>query len=179
MKNLYCIVGPSGAGKTTIVEELYRRFGYKAVASYTTRPPRCEGEEGHVFVNDVQFDALTDKVAFTEFSGYRYCVTRAQLADCDLYVIDPAGIKELLRHDIGKQVRVIGICAGFDVLKERMQARGDAGEAIEKRLTHDKEAFKEMTDIADVVFQNNCLDRTIRDICTYIKEEENEGIREK
>lgn len=172
MKNLYCIVGPSGAGKTTIVEELYRRFGYKAVASYTTRPPRCEGEEGHVFVNDVQFDALTDKVAFTEFLGYRYCVTRAQLADCDLYVIDPAGIKELLRHDIGKPVRVIGISVSPALLRERMRVRGDAEESIEKRLNHDKEAFKAMADIADVVFQNICLDKTIRDICTYIEKEE-------
>ena len=173
MKNLYCIVGPSGVGKTTIVEELYRRFGYKAVASYTTRPPRCEGEEGHVFVNDVQFDALTDKVAFTEFAGYRYCVTRAQLADCDLYVIDPAGVKELLRHDVGKPVRVIGITVSPTLLRERMRARGDSEENIEKRLDHDKEAFKEMADIADVVFQNICLDRTICDICTYIEKEEN------
>lgn len=172
MKNLYCIVGPSGAGKTTIVEELYRRFGYKAVASYTTRPPRCEGEEGHVFVNDVQFDALTDKVAFTEFSGYRYCVTRAQLADCDLYVIDPAGVKELLRHDIGKPVRVIGISVNPALLRERMRVRGDSEENVEKRLNHDKEAFKEMPDIADVVFHNICLDKTIRDICTYIEKEE-------
>lgn len=171
-KNLYCIVGPSGVGKTTIVNKLCERYGFKAVASYTTRPPRYENEGGHTFVNDEEFDKLTDKVAFAEFAGYRYCVTREQLQDCDLYVIDPAGVKELRRHDIGKKIYIIGITANTKTLKNRMEIRGDTQEAIEKRLIHDKKAFAELEEASDIVIQNLDLENTIFDITKFINRKE-------
>ena len=40
MKNIYCIVGESGAGKSRVVEELCKRYGLTELCSYTTRKPR-------------------------------------------------------------------------------------------------------------------------------------------
>ena len=86
MKNIYLIVAPSGAGKTTVTELLETNYGFKSIQSYTTRPPRYDGETGHIFVSDKDFDKLTDIVAFTEFAGNRYCATAQQVEenDCDL-----------------------------------------------------------------------------------------------
>lgn len=68
LKNIYLIVGPSGSGKTTIANELKATYGYKAVESYTTRPPRYEGERGHIFVSDEEFDALGPIIERTQQS---------------------------------------------------------------------------------------------------------------
>ena len=62
---IYLIVGRSGSGKTTIAEELERKYGLKSIQSYTTRPKRSDNETGHIFVSDEEFDKLTDMVAYT------------------------------------------------------------------------------------------------------------------
>lgn len=44
---LYCIIGPSGVGKTTLANGLCRDLHIKQVNSYTTRAPRT----GHLLGN--------------------------------------------------------------------------------------------------------------------------------
>ena len=75
MRNIYLFVGPSGVGKTTIVEKLSRDYGFSVVSSYTDRPMRYDGETGHVFLTKEEFDALPELCAYTEFNGHRYGVT--------------------------------------------------------------------------------------------------------
>ena len=58
MKPLYLWVGQSGSGKTTVVNYLEEVYSYKSLQSYTTRPQRYEGETGHIFVTDPEFDEL-------------------------------------------------------------------------------------------------------------------------
>lgn len=115
---LYCLVGPSGCGKTTIAEMLEAE-GYHSVQSYTTREPRYEGEEGHIFVSKDEFDKL-DLITKTTFSGAFYGVTRNLIEENDLFVVDPAGLRYLKR-----------------ILK-----RGDTKKEACTRLRHDKKAFK-------------------------------------
>ena len=69
MKNIFLIVGASGSGKTTIVEQLEQRYGLTSIQSYTTRAARYVGEKGHIFVSDEEFDKLTDLIAYTEFAN--------------------------------------------------------------------------------------------------------------
>lgn len=103
LKNIYLIVGPSGSGKTSIANELETTYGYKAVESYTTRPPRHPGERGHIFVSDEEFDALGPMCAYTEYNGYQYGVTADVIDSHDIYVIDPYGVKYLVEHYQGKK----------------------------------------------------------------------------
>ena len=49
---LFLFVGKSASGKTTVANMLEEKHGHVQVQSYTTRPPRYEGEVGHIFVND-------------------------------------------------------------------------------------------------------------------------------
>lgn len=142
MKNIYLIVGPSGVGKTTLVEKLAKDYGYKTVESYTTRQPRYSGETGHIFVSDEEFDRLGEMVAYTQFNGYRYGVTAEIIDANDLYVIDPYGVQYMLdRYKGRKGVVVIGLVADRDELRARMRARGDSKEKVEERIQHDARAF--------------------------------------
>ena len=87
-KYIVLVVGESGSGKSTICNLLTTRYGLKQVESYTTRPMRYEGESGHTFVNDAEFDALDNMCAYTVFDGYKYGATQEQVDNADLYVID-------------------------------------------------------------------------------------------
>ena len=59
MGNLFVVVAPSGAGKTTLVEELLKRErNIRLSVSYTTRAPRpgeMDGREYH-FIDRARFD---------------------------------------------------------------------------------------------------------------------------
>lgn len=91
---ILCIVGRSGSGKTTIAEKLEKR-GFVAVQSYTTRKPRFEGERGHTFVSDEEFNKLKNILAYNEYNGARYCTTMSQIDNSDVYVVDIPGLKML------------------------------------------------------------------------------------
>lgn len=168
MKNIYCIVGPSGCGKTTLVEALEAKYGFKAVQSYTTRPPRFEGETGHIFVTPEEFKALGEMCAYTEFDGYEYGVTSDLIEHNDLYVIDPSGVEFLREKYNGtKGIKVIGITAGTEVLIERMHQRGDSDQKIVKRLANDAKMFKNFTNIVDITLRSDA--NSVNELCDAVK----------
>lgn len=190
MKNIYLIVAPSGAGKTTIANILEKQYGLKSIQSYTTRPPRYEGETGHIFVTDKEFNDLKNIVAYTEFAGYRYCATAQQVDENDLYVIDPKGVEYFKNYYTGsKNIKVIFINSGVSVRYERMVARAKADgvshlEAVDsalKRISNDAHEFY------DYIHHNAAVDHiayngegadvnaAAKDIYEFIKGEENKN----
>lgn len=101
------ITGKSGVGKDTIADYLCDSFGYTKVKSYTTRQPRYEGEDTHIFVSKEEFDALKDKIAYTNRDDIEYCATQAQVDNADIYIIDPPGIQYFLQVYKGKRTPII------------------------------------------------------------------------
>lgn len=141
MKNLYLIIGPSGSGKTTLERNLAHCFDAKTVRSYTTRPPRRDGDTDHYYVTDAEFDALGELVAFTEYNGYRYGVTKDILDKSDFYVIDPAGALGLFERYKERPVFPIWIHVDPTRCAIRMAAQGRAEKDIIQRLDTDASAF--------------------------------------
>lgn len=174
LKNIYLIVGPSGSGKTTIANELKATYGYKAVESYTTRPPRYEGERGHIFVSDEEFDALGPMCAYTEYNGYRYGVTADIIDTHDIYVIDPYGVNYLAERYEGKKLIIpIRIYAPWKVRLERMKQRGDSEEDISARELQDDLSFGPDSLDEDIVYRmtipNNDFTNTVEAIYHFIQ----------
>ena len=185
MKNIYLIVGCSGSGKTTITEQLEQKYGLKSIQSYTTRKPRYDGESGHTFVSDEEFDKLTDMVAYTEFAGNRYCATVEQVENNDLYIIDPKGVDFFMESYKGsKTPKVIFISSDMTTRYERMKSRAeengseymDAVKSSLERITNDVVDFYDyihgQTQI-DYTFKNNAdnkledvVDRIYKYICS-------------
>lgn len=172
LKNIYLIVGPSGSGKTTIANELKATYGYKAVESYTTRPPRYEDERGHIFVSDEEFDALGPMCAYTEYNGYRYGVTADIIDTHDIYVIDPYGVTYLEKHYKGsKQIISIRLMVNDGERIKRMRARGDNYDAIKTRMKNDEKSFgvKEHNISYDMMLPNNDFTNTTEAIYSFIQ----------
>ena len=168
---IFLIVGCSGSGKTTITERLEQKYGLKSIQSYTTRKPRYEGETGHIFISDEEFDKLTDMVAYTEFAGNRYCATAEQVEDNDLYIIDPKGVDFFMKAYKGsKTPKIIFISSNLTTRYERMVGRAETKgkshqEAIESSLTRIVNDAGEFYDYiqgqawVDYVCKNNSNDK--------------------
>ena len=150
VKNLYCIVGKSGVGKTTAVDRLENEYGYKVLKSYATRKPRHEGDTDHTFISVKEYDELQNKVASCEFNGNFYAATAEQIEESDLYVIDCQGIKDLKENYKGdKRIIVIQLTATVDECLDRMLKRGDSEEKVWDRLRHDYFAFKDADELSN------------------------------
>lgn len=152
-KPLHLFVGPSASGKTTVANELEKieTFGFsdnnfltrvnpfKQVRSYTTRPPRYENEDGHVFITDEEFDKLTNIVAYTTYNGYRYCTTKEQLDAVNIYVVDINGVHTLFDNYITeRQIYIWYFDASVITRINRMIDRHDSDSAIIGRLLNDE-----------------------------------------
>ena len=171
MNNIFLIVGCSGSGKTTITEQLEMKYGLKSIQSYTTRKPRYDGETGHTFISNEEFEKLTDMVAYTEFAGNRYCATAEQVENNDLYIIDPKGIDFFMKSYKGsKTPKVIFISSNLTTRYERMVGRAETKgkshqEAIESslaRIANDAEEFYDYIQgqaWIDYVCKNNSNDK--------------------
>ena len=138
-KPLYLLVGRSASGKTTIANMLEEKYCYKSISSYTTRPPRYNGEVGHIFIDDETFDQLGELAGFVEYNGYRYGTTMKQVDDADIYVIDPIGAEYLLDKYTDRPICIIYFDASIPTRIHRMVDRGDSDNAIIRRLLQDEE----------------------------------------
>lgn len=181
MSTLYCIIGPSGTGKTTLENNLKKEFNWlKSVESYTTRPKRFEQETGHIFISQEEFNNLKNLVAYTNFNGFNYGVTGSYLDQCDLYVIDLDGIITLKEKYQYRDIIVIGLYANEHVCKYRMLNRGDSRHKVLERLEHDKEKFKGYFNYCDIILDaNQSKEKVLADFIDKVtKFEEKEVFKE-
>ena len=126
VKPLFCILGASGSGKTTMCEGLEKALGLRQIPSYTTRPPRYENEPGHIFINDRQYGKLKVIVAENITTGYKYCITQGQINNqrYDLYVVDLTGLKVLKKnYHGGRPIVTIWLETPLRQRYDRLKAR--------------------------------------------------------
>ena len=150
MRSLLLILGASGSGKSTLCAELERRYGLKSIPSYTTRQPRFEGEQGHTFITEDEFDKLEDILAYAKTDNCRYAVTKEMLEneEYSVYVVDTSGLLYLYDHYRGGRP-LISVFIDSDVYDRfnRMVSREDDRTHEEKvkaaltRIEHDSIEF--------------------------------------
>lgn len=149
-------MGESGSGKDTIAEILKLDYGFTPLKSYTTRPPRYEGENTHIFVSLPDITFLPNKAASTTYKGHVYCATEDQINNSDIYVIDPKGVNYMKGHYNG-QKEIICVYIKVSPIKRfwRMLCRGDGIRGAYGRIKNDKVAFKDVSKMADVIVKND------------------------
>ncbi|MEE0811377.1 hypothetical protein [Blautia sp.] len=149
MKKLFCIMGRTCAGKTSLAKAVAESFNMKVVKSYTTRPMR-EGENehtsDHIFVSDDEMKLFQGKIAaYTEINDYKYFVTKDMIMNSDIYVIDPDGYKMLTEYVKRKELKIelIPIYIDVDVADQegRYRARGNTREQFWERYKSEAEQF--------------------------------------
>lgn len=154
---LFCIVGRSGTGKTTLAENLETRTAMRQVYSYTTRPQRYEGETGHTFITEEEYQRMDPETiaALNQYNGYTYFATTKQLFQKMLYVVDIPGLKQVKENYHFGRIITIGLTGSRDVLADRMKDRGDSHEQIQRRLDLDDVEFSSVPEQADILINTD------------------------
>ena len=139
-KPLFLFCGRSASGKTTIANMLSEQYGYVQVESYTTRQPRFDGEYGHIFVSQEEFESLGELAAYTYYNGNHYGTTFEQLEKSDIYVVDVPGIESLLEKlkDDKRPICILYFKTSVYNRILRMVDRGDSDMMIISRLLQDE-----------------------------------------
>lgn len=144
---LMIVVGRTGSGKSTLINKLCERRGYKQLISQTTRPRRSDADNDHIFVTeDDYWNAKEDGdiVAETEINGYHYYATRDQVYEADLYTLDPIGLDSLLAMNLPdlKIVTVYISCPDELRMERSVNKRGDNKNTFRTRNLSESAQFR-------------------------------------
>ena len=143
---LVVVVGPSGAGKDTLIEAARRHFADDPRLRFPKRviTRRDQAGETHLAVTDKRFDELCAESAFFlhwAAHGTRYGIGFEILSDLGsgkLVTVNVSRGMIGLAQEKWPHVRVVNVWAPPEILRERLLARGREGsEALEERLERD------------------------------------------
>lgn len=189
MKTIFAIVGETGSGKDTILNEVLKdefiKYNVTKIVSKTNRPKR-DSETNcieHIFLSKEEFEK--DKVesgdnilAYTKIgdNGYEYMATYDQLTDYNFYIIDPNGIKSI----VNKKFNDISIIPFYidcpkNIRRARLKStRSDFDTEFEKRCANEEAQFEEFKnkDGCAILLDNesiDALDDNVDYICQVVK----------
>jgi len=166
---LFVVSGPSGTGKTTLVEALVPRIPSLALSrSYTSRPPRPNERDGvdYNFVTPDRFETMRETGGFLEWAnifGHLYGTsaldTRRQLdAGRDLIlVINVQGAREVQRLNAGT-IGIFVLPPSPEVLQCRLRQRSGihlTEEELQGRLTVARQEVECLKDYDYVVVNDD------------------------
>lgn len=185
-KGLVLIVsGPAGAGKTTLVEMLTKKFANDIIKSVscTTRSPRGEEVPGkdYIFLSKEDFLEKVQKGLFLEnakvFDHY-YGTLKKSVEELQaqgkhvVLVIDTQGAVK-----VKEKISAVSIFIrppSIEVLKERLAYRHtDSEESIKLRLSWAEEEMKKGKNY-DFAIMNDDLQKAFNELECFIKKKERE-----
>jgi guanylate kinase len=178
--NLFVVVAPSGAGKTSLVNELLKREpNIHLSISYTTRAPRDgeqHGREYH-FVDKEAFERMIASGDFLEHAnvyGNYYGTSRTWIereleGDHDVLLeIDWQGtrqVKKLFPHAVGVAI----LPPSIEELRRRLEGRGkDSRETIERRMAVAREEISHVLEF-EYIIVNESFDVAVTDLQSIVR----------
>ncbi|MDQ3026971.1 MAG: guanylate kinase [Pseudomonadota bacterium] len=178
--NLFVVVAPSGAGKTSLVSELLQRDpNVKLSMSYTTRAPR-EGEvEGvdYYFVPREQFEKMIGAGEFLEhanvYGNYygtsKRWIDQSLAGDHDVLLeIDWQGARQV-RQLFPAMTGIFILPPSLAELARRLKGRGkDSAEAIARRLASAREEISHVLEF-EYIIVNDSFDSALDDLLAIVR----------
>lgn len=136
-KFLITITGPSGSGKSELLNKLIETGKFAKLLSVTTRPPRAGEVDGvdYRFTNEPIFLRLLGEDSFVQtvhFQGLQYYGTLKSDAEeaiksgvVPISIVEPTGIPQFQKfaEENGYTLLTIFVQAEFEVLVQRYMAR--------------------------------------------------------
>ena len=172
---------PSGAGKTTLVNEISKRNNFQISISHTTRKPRSNETEGkdYYFVSESDFKNLIDENKFLEYAkvfqnyyGSSKDVVFKKLNNAEnvIFDIDWQGTQQIQRQKLNYKIVTIFILPpSRDELYTRLLNRDRNDEKIaQERMTQFNEDVLHWKDYDYVVINDN-LENCYEKIIKFIK----------
>ncbi len=164
---LFILSAPSGAGKTTVVEELAKKYpkDIARVITCTTRKPRGQeiNGEDYRFFSKEEFRQKIEKGEFLEYQeifGHLYGTLKEDV-DREInsgkhafLIIDVQGAQELRKKTRSTSIFIMP--PTFHELERRVRSRNEDDErAIEMRLSKAKEEMEQVKNYEYVVTNDN------------------------
>lgn len=179
---VFVLSGPSGVGKSTLIERL-KLDGFPITYSVTaTTRPRRQGEEHGVhyyFLTDSEYDALLEAEQFLEHAVvhnlYRYGIPLHSIRDGlrrgqDVILAPDVQGASTVRWKLPNAISVFLRPASLDELVPRLVARGT--ESPEERRIRMATAEREMQRVSEydyvIVNQRDRLDQAVSDLKAII-----------
>ena len=173
--NLIVISGPSGVGKSSIIDAVLDGTRSEFSVSATTRQPRrgeTDGVDYHFITREDFLDAIAAGrvLEWAEYGGNLYGTLRAPVDDAirrgDSVILDIEndGAKQV-RQAFPRAVLIFITPPDLEELEKRLRGRGDTADAdVEKRLAVASQQIAEAPDVYNHIVENRGLDAAITQI---------------
>lgn len=178
---IFVISAPSGAGKTTICEQLLKNLhNLKMSISHTTRKPRTGEKNGvnYYFISKAKFKEMIEKGDFIEWAevyGNLYGTSKKMINDLlnsgnDILLdIDIQGAKNI-KKIYNKSVLIYLIPPSIEELRIRLQNRKEDSEIIKKRLNKVADEINEYK-FYDYLVVNDDFEEALKKVMCIIQAE--------
>ena len=188
VNKLFCILGQSASGKSTIVDLLLKEvitqgLTIKQVPSSTTRKPRNNEKQDvdYHFTDLHTFDTLYKQGKIVEYATYKvnyetwiYFTTEEQMkvlekSNC-IKIVNPIGLSQLSPYK--EQIVTILIDCPDEIREERYNKRGSTSHKWENRKAKDDEDFKYLKcDYTVLNDGSRTLEEVTQEVLNIIKNE--------
>ena len=171
------LIGKTASGKNLIRDVLQKKYEYKPIVTYTSRPMR-KGEKQDItyhFISKEDFEQKIEEGFFAEWKKYDTeqgvlyygtALTDCYDADDDTVVIlTPDGVRDLQAIEI--PMVVIYLYSNLNTIKQRLSIRGDNPKEVERRMEADIKDFNGAEMLADRIVYNNQSD-DIEDVISNV-----------
>lgn len=182
------LLGKTASGKDTILNELVKKYNYRKMITYTTRPMR-KGEiqdKTYHFISGEEFLKKKEEGFFLECNEFdtadgiwKYGSAKEDYlnaTDDTIIILTPSGLSALkvyiARQKVDIDIVSIYIYANNKTISNRLKKRGDKKEEADRRIKADNVDFKNVVDMADKIFYNNDtndLDEVVKKVHEYTK----------
>jgi guanylate kinase len=182
---VFVLSGPSGVGKSTLIERLKRdNFPITHCVTATTRPRRQGEEHGvhYYFLTEAQYDALLDNEQFLEHAVvhnlYRYGIPLHSIRDAlgrgqDVILAPDVQGASTVRWKLPNAITIFLRPLSLEELEPRLAARNT--ETPQERLVRLATAEREMQRMSEydyvIVNQRDRLDEAVGDLKAIINAE--------
>ena len=183
MSKIFTITGPSGVGKTSVVDLVSKKLDTVDIfTSHTTRQMREGEKEGrdYYYISEAEFIYFQNLGIFfesTEYAGNRYGCSKDELwriwesrGNNALLVAEPQGVTQIKKAYREDHIAIFMATEDIDTLVNRMKDRGDDELNIAKRMAtvpYFMSSFDTETYNALVI--NSNIDKTVDEVIDVIK----------
>lgn len=175
------LIGKTASGKDSVVKELVRKYGYKYIVPYTTRPPReneVKGKDYH-FISQLDFCKKIKKQFFVEWRSYHtalgtwYYGTSARsfykAKIKSVAILTPEALTQVI--DLLYNDTVVYLDASDKVILSRLILRGDNPYEAKRRIEADRRDFLSAYNLADYIVSvdHKSVEQIAGDIIRYME----------